>query len=82
VAQSGAVEPRAGGREHVEGEIEAEAALDLRSEQFEHAPGAGAEIEQRAHRRVGKRAQDRGLDGLVGDVQLADAVPLRRVLAK
>ena len=47
-----------------------------RAEQFEHAPGAGAEIEQRADRRVG-RAPSRiaVLDRRVGDVQRADAVP-------
>ncbi len=45
------------------------------AEQFEHAPGAGAEIEQRAERLVGERVADRLLDRFVGDVELADAVP-------
>ena len=49
-----------------------------RAEQFEHAPGAGAEIEQRADRLVGERRADRFLDRGVGDMQLADAVPLAR----
>ena len=53
-----------------------------RAEQFEHAAGAGAEIEQRAERLVGERRADRGLDRLVGDVQLADAVPLGGVRAE
>ena len=52
------------------------------AEQFEHAAGAGAEIEQRAERPVGERGADRGLDRVVGDVQLADAVPLGGVLAE
>ena len=47
-----------------------------RPEQFEHAAGAGAEIEQRAERLVGERGADRGLHRFVGDMQLADAVPL------
>ena len=52
------------------------------AEQLEHAAGAGAEIEQRAHRRVRERRRDRRLDRLVGDMQLADAVPLDGVAAE
>ena len=48
--EAGAIEPRARERQHVERQIEAEAALDIGGEQFEHAPGAGAEVEQRADR--------------------------------
>ena len=47
------------------------------AEQFQHPPGAGAEIEQRAHRLVAERVDDRRLDRLVGGVQFADAIPLR-----
>ena len=54
----------------------------LGREQFEHPAGAGAEIEQRAERPVGERRADRGLDGRVGNVQLADIVPLGRVAAE
>ena len=53
-----------------------------RREQFEHAPGAGAEIEQRADRLVGERSADLGLDRLIGHVQLADAVPFGGVAAE
>ena len=80
--EAGAIEPRAGERQHVERQIEADAALDIGREQFEHAPGAGAEIEQRADRLVGKRGADRFLDCGVGDVQLADAVPFGGVAAE
>ena len=52
------------------------------AEQFQHAAGAGAEIEQRAERPVGERLADRALDRLVGDVQLADAVPFRGMRAE
>src|SRR5262249_62247943 len=76
------VEPRARERQHVEREIEPEAALDLRPEQLEHAPGAGAEIEQRTYRRLRQGADDRPLDRLVGDVELANAVPLGGVPAE
>ena len=80
--QAGAVEPGARQRQHVERQIEAEAALDVGREQFEHAAGAGAEIEQRAERLVGQRRADRVFDRGVGDMQLADAVPLGGVAAE
>ncbi len=80
--QAGAVEPRARQRQHVERQIEAEAALDVAGEQFEHAPGAGAEIEQRADRPVGERRPDRLFDRGVGDMELADAVPFGGVAAE
>ena len=82
IFQAGAVEPRAGQRQHVERKIEAEAALDIAGEQFQHAAGAGAEIEQRADRLVGERGADRVLHRGVGDMQLADAVPLGGVPAE
>ena len=44
--QPDALQPRARQREHVERHVDAEPALDLRAEQFEHAPGAGAKIEE------------------------------------
>ncbi len=78
----GAVEPRARQRQHVERNIEAEPALDVRAEQFQHAAGAGAEIEQRADRPVGERGADRVLHRFVGDMQLADAIPLGGVAAE
>ena len=80
--QSGAIKPRASKGEHVEGEIEPETALDLRREQFEHPPRPSAEIEKCAKGSVRERPDDRRLDRLIGDMQLADAVPLGRVLAK
>jgi hypothetical protein len=58
------------------------AALDLGPDQFEHPAGAGAEIEERAKWRAGERGADLGLDGFIGHVQLADAVPLRRMAAE
>ena len=80
--QAGALQPVARQEQHVEREVETEPALDLRTVQFEHAPGAGAEVEQRAERFAGKRGADRGFDRVVGDVQLADAVPFRGVGAE
>ena len=80
--EAGAVEPCARQRQHVERQIEAEPALDIAGEQFEHAPGAGAEIEQRADRLVAERGADRVFDRGVGDMELADAVPFRGVAAE
>ena len=76
--KAGAVEPRARKRQHVERQIEAEAALDVGGEKFEHASGAGAEIEQRTDRLVGERRADRVFDGGVGDMQLCGYGPIRR----
>ncbi len=53
-----------------------------RRKQFEHAAGAGAEIEQRADRPVGERGADGVFDRGVGDMELADAVPFRGVAAE
>ena len=49
---------------------------------FEHAPGAGAEIEQRTDRAIRQRGLDRALDRGVRNVQPADAVPFGGVLAE
>ncbi len=76
----GALQPRARKREHVERHVDAEPALDLRPEQFEHAARAGAEIEERADRPVGERRLDRALDRGVRDMQAADAIPFGGVL--
>ena len=73
----GALDARARQQQHVERQIDAEPALDMRAEHFQDAAGAGAEIEQRAERPIGQRVADGGLHRLVGDMQLADAVPLR-----
>ena len=48
------------------------------AEQFDHPPGAGADIDQPADRLVAKRRGDRLLDLAFGDVERADAVPGRR----
>ena len=82
VLQSGAVEARPRQRQHVQRKIEAEAALDVVGEKFEHAPGAGAEIKQRTDRLIAERGADRLFDGGVGDVQAADAIPLGGMTAK
>jgi hypothetical protein len=76
VLQARAFKPVARQQQHVERKIEAKPALDFMAEQFEHTPGAGAEIEQGAERLVGERGADRLLDRIVRDMQFADPVPL------
>ena len=55
-------------------------ALQPGSEQLEHAPSAGAEIEQRAERPIGESLLDFGFHRCVRGVQSPDAVPLGRML--
>jgi hypothetical protein len=73
---------RARQQQHVDRHVDAQPTLDARPEQFENAPRSGAEIEQRAERLVGEHVADRALHRLIGDMQLADAVPLGGVRAE
>src|SRR6185437_283036 len=82
VFQAGALQPVARKEKHVERKIEAETALDLAAEQFEHPSGAGAEIEQGPEWLIGKRGTDRIFDRFVGHMQLAYTVPLHGVGAE
>jgi hypothetical protein len=82
VTQARALQPVAREQQHIERQVEAKPTFDLTPEQLQHPSRAGAEIEQRAERLVGERLADRGLHRLVGDVQIADAVPLGSVLTE
>ena len=62
--------------------VRAERAAAAQAYFREHAARAGAKIEQRAKRCAGERRMNLGLDGFIGHVQPADAVPLRRVAAE
>ena len=69
-------------REHLARLIDAQRVGDPRPEQLEHAAGAGADIEQIARR---ERADDIGehrLDFGLVDIERADAVPVRRIVAE
>ena len=46
-----------------------------RPEQFDHPPGAGADVDQPPERPLAQRALDRLLDLALGDVERADRVP-------
>ena len=62
VAQAALLDARARERQHRRALVDADGAVGARREQFEHAAGAGAEIEQAADRLVADHRQDRRLD--------------------
>jgi hypothetical protein len=64
------------------GKVKPEPALDLRTEHFQHAAGAGAEIEERTKRPIAERRADGGFDLFIGNVKLADTIPLPGMLAE
>ena len=59
--------------------VDADRPGGARRQDLEHAPGAGAEVEQRPHRRVADGVEHRGFDALLGHVQGPDPVPVRRL---
>ena len=72
----------AGDAEHFGIEVDPDAAADLGAEQFEHAAGAGAEVEEALDAHARKRFADRRFDRGLGDVELAQFVPVTGVLAE
>ena len=66
----------AGEAEHFAALVDADSLAGERGEQFEHAAGAGAEIEQDVDIGGADQAGERGLDLGLGDVQGADLVPM------
>ena len=61
--------------QHFRRAVDADRLRRARAEQFDHPPGAGADIDQPAERPLAKRAVDRALDLALGDVERADRVP-------
>ena len=53
-----------------------------RRKQLEHAPGAGAEIDEQREGPLPERLVNRGFDVSLGDMQRADPVPLAGMLRK
>src|SRR6516165_8201532 len=82
MAQPRAVKARTGEGEHVEGEIKAKTALDCRPQELEHASCTRPEVEQSAQALSGKRRDDCLLDGLLGHMKIANAVPFGGVTAE
>jgi tRNA-Thr(GGU) m(6)t(6)A37 methyltransferase TsaA len=82
ILQAGVIEPAARERQHVVGQVDAEATLDVGAEQFENPSGAGAKVEQRADRAIQQHLAKIGLDHVVSGMQTADAVPVARMAAE
>ena len=83
MAQAGAVEPRARQRQHVERHVEAEPALDAAARTVPACARCRCRDRAASGTRCPASARaDRLLDRLVGDMQLADAVPLGGVPAE
>src|SRR6476660_9049140 len=80
VGEPGALKLHTRIAKHVAAEIEAKSARGARREQFEHAPGPGAEIDEQREGSRPKRLVHRRLDLAFGDMQRADLVPLAGVL--
>ena len=76
LGETGAFQLHARVGQHVMAEIKAEGAIGAGREQFEHAPGAGAEVDEERERPLAEGFVDSGLDLLLGDVERADSVPL------
>ena len=69
-------------RQHLAREIDADGPLDPRREDLEHAPGAGADVEEVADTVSRKERGERRLDLALLDIERADPVPLRGVGAE
>src|SRR5437868_15497479 len=76
IAQVRALYARAREQQHVEREVDAEPAVDLRAKQLEDTTRAGAEVEQRMKQPVAARFADGLLGRFLGAVESADAMPL------
>ena len=82
IADAGAVEIGAGDREHARRGVDADGAVAERRQQFEHPPGAGAEVEQAAEAAAADRLEDRRLDPVLGDVERPDRVPFPGIVGE
>src|SRR5436305_15117289 len=79
VAQSGTLQAGTGDGEHRRGLIDADRALGERRQQFQHAAGAGAEIEQSMDWSGADDLAQRRLDPLFRGMERTDAVPVWRL---
>ena len=68
--------------QHLARQVDADAAADPPGHQLEDAAGAGADVEQVADARGRQAAQQRGLDLALVDMERAELVPARGILAE
>ena len=80
--QSGAGEARPGQRQHRLRGVHAEPLRHARRQQFQHAAGAGADVEQAARRIVRHQREQGGFDGRGGEVEGAHFVPVGALVAE
>ena len=60
---------------HLRRPVDADRLARARAEQFDHPPGAGADVDQPPERPLAERPVDRPLDLAFGDMERADLVP-------
>ena len=82
VAQPRALQLGARQHEHVRREVDADGAVDLVGENFQDAPGAGADVEQVGHLLAGDELGELALHLVVVDIEGAQFVPLHGDLAE
>ena len=82
VRQSGAGQAGTGQRQHGLRGIHAQPLRHARRQQFQHAPGAGADVEQAGRRVAGDQREQGGFDGGGGQVEGAHFVPVGALAAE
>lgn len=70
------VESAPGDIQHLRAEVDADAELDAVGEQLEHPTGSRADVEEGSNGHVGDGVEQRRLDVLVRDVELAKGIPV------
>src|SRR5258707_11265307 len=82
VCEAGAFEVDAGHGEHLARLVDTERLRYPRRQDFQHAAGAGADIEQVARRGCLNNLLQSGFDLALVDVERTNAMPLRRIVAE
>ena len=82
VLEARLIDAGAGERQHRGALVDADRADRARSEELQHPPRPGSEIEQIAERRFPEHVDQRRLDPILGGVQGADAVPVGGLLGE
>ena len=77
VAETAAVDPLTGEVQHGVATVDPDGAIDPGCQQFQHAAGAGPEIEQSPERARTDGVEDRALDPVLRHMQRPHLVPMR-----
>ena len=76
VGKAGRLDTPARQPQHLRRPVDTDGRHCGRTEQFDHSPGARADVEQPADRTVAEQVDDRRLDLGLGDMERADTVPI------